>query len=58
MKDERIKYGEEEARSGFIMDETCPDCGVKVGRFHNDNCDIEECAYCHGQKLSCECNPF
>jgi hypothetical protein len=33
----------------------CGDCAVMVGQFHVPGCDIEECARCGGQLLSCEC---
>ena len=53
---ERIKYGNE---CNFVSDpsttECCPDCGVLLGEYHLDLCDIEICPICKKQKLSCEC---
>lgn len=35
--------------------EHCHDCGVAVGHYHHPGCDMEECALCHGQLISCDC---
>ena len=34
----------------------CGDCRVKEGQYHLDGCDLEHCAECGGQRISCTCN--
>jgi hypothetical protein len=33
----------------------CPDCDAEPGAFHVLGCDVEQCPYCGGQLISCDC---
>jgi len=38
-----------------MLDGECGDCGVVEGQLHKHGCDMERCAYCNGQLISCAC---
>jgi hypothetical protein len=50
----RVPFGQEcdDAKS-FT---TCHDCAAKIGQLHVPGCDVEVCAVCGGQAISCKCD--
>lgn len=50
----RIPYGYE-FKPPYHYPRPCHDCGAHFGHFHHPGCDMDDCARCGGQLLSCGC---
>jgi hypothetical protein len=49
---EMLPWGSE---PGWRASERCGDCNVLPGAFHHLGCDIQRCACCGGQMITCGC---
>jgi hypothetical protein len=50
----RIRFGSE-GRRWPREDGPCHDCAALKGEFHVPGCDMERCAVCRGQVITCRC---
>jgi hypothetical protein len=44
-----------QTKSGRLPNRACYDCNAGIGENHTGYCDIERCARCGGQAISCHC---
>lgn len=42
-----------QARLDQFREESCPECGVRIGNYHRPGCEIERCAFCGELLLAC-----
>lgn len=61
---ERLRYDSEAERACYMEAgvnravtpmTSCHDCGAAIGALHHPGCDVERCARCHRQLISCDC---
>ena len=53
MNTNRIPFG---AEHGATYDGyECPSCGALRGQYHDGDCEVERCACCGRQRLTCHC---
>ena len=52
----RIPYGQQTfMKIPNAMTEPCRHCNTIYGKFHEPDCDYEQCPKCNQQKMTCEC---
>jgi hypothetical protein len=52
----QIPYGaEHHPRAWGPRPPTCGDCRTPLGGYHHLGCDLQVCAVCRGQMISCDC---
>ncbi len=55
----RIPYGRETFRDPIeAARKPCRHCNAVKGQLHEPLCDYEECPFCEGQVMSCDCGIF